>query len=193
MTSPVEDRKSSTRRIQQIALESGFSSLYRGYFPLVSRDLPFTITKFLVYDSVQKALLAAFPVAQELVYDSVQKVLLAAFPVAQEEAGLTLGVSLVAGVLAGLAGAVLTTPTDNVLTQLSGNTDKGWKDVIKDLIQEGGFFNIFRGVGLRCIYFGSLISLQFFLYDYFKILFQVSNDDLKLVLDVFSDRLSFYE
>jgi len=174
MTSPVEDRKSSTRRIQQIALESGFSSLYRGYFPLVSRDLPFTITKFLVYDSVQKALLAAFPVAQE-------------------EAGLTLGVSLVAGVLAGLAGAVLTTPTDNVLTQLSGNTDKGWKDVIKDLIQEGGFFNIFRGVGLRCIYFGSLISLQFFLYDYFKILFQVSNDDLKLVLDVFSDRLSFYE
>jgi hypothetical protein len=61
-----------------------------------------------------------------------------------------------------------------------------WVVVVKDLIsQEGGISNLFVGLGSRSIFFFLVIGLQFFLYDYVKNLFQVSSDDLTLVLDVF--------
>lgn len=61
-----------------------------------------------------------------------------------------------------------------------------WVGVIKELIaQDGGISNLFVGLGSRSIFFFLVIGLQFFLYDYVKGLFQVSSDDLTLVLDVF--------
>jgi len=171
------DFKGSWEYGKDLLKSKGFAYLFQGYFPLVSRDLPFTITKFLVYDLVQKALLLNLPAAQE-------------------DPSLTLLISLAAGLVAGVTGAIVTTPPDNVLTRLSKEDDEAdWKDIVRKILQEndGGFLNLFRGVGLRCFYFGSLISLQFFLYDYFKVLLQVSSDDFKLVLDVFADRLSFYD
>jgi hypothetical protein len=58
--------------------------------------------------------------------------------------------------------------------------------VVKELIaQDGGVSNLFVGLGSRSIFFFLVIGLQFFLYDYVKGLFQVSSDDLTLVLDVF--------
>ena len=41
--------------------------------------------------------------------------------------------------------------------------------------------------------FGSLIAGQFLLYDYWKQVFRVSTNDITLVLDVFADRMSFYQ
>lgn len=65
-------------------------------------------------------------------------------------------------------------------------TGPAWVSVIKELIgQEGGISNLFVGLGSRSIFFFLVIGLQFFLYDYVKGLFQVSSDDLTLVLDVF--------
>lgn len=64
--------------------------------------------------------------------------------------------------------------------------DLAWAAVVKDLIsQDGGIANLFVGLGSRSVFFFLVIGLQFFLYDYVKNLFQVSSDDLSLVLDVF--------
>jgi Mitochondrial carrier protein len=89
-------------------------------------------------------------------------------------------------------------PADLILTKTSAckresdvaeaKTDSGpeWVVVVKDLIQQpGGVSNLFVGLGSRSIFFFLVIGLQFFLYDYVKNLFQVSSDDLSLVLDVF--------
>jgi hypothetical protein len=43
------------------------------------------------------------------------------------------------------------------------------------------------------VFFALLIGIQFFLYDGFKQLFGVANDDLTLVLDVFSSAATSVE
>jgi hypothetical protein len=58
--------------------------------------------------------------------------------------------------------------------------------------EPGGLKSLGGGLGLRAVFFGSAIALQFFLYDYFKAVLKVAPDDLQQVLDVFADRLSFY-
>ena len=107
------------------------------------------------------------------------------------------------------AGAIVSHPADLILTKTSATKsslkkseeehctlDKtattssvsgpAWVSVIKELIaQDGGISNLFVGLGSRSIFFFLVIGLQFFLYDYVKGLFQVSSDDLTLVLDVF--------
>jgi hypothetical protein len=56
--------------------------------------------------------------------------------------------------------------------------------VVEDLVsQEGGFANLFVGLGARSVFL--VIGLQFVLDDYVKGLFLVGSDDLSLVLDVF--------
>lgn len=94
-------------------------------------------------------------------------------------------------------------PADLILTKTSASIGKtnvvsdesrvdgqrlgpAWVSVVKDLVsQDGGLSNLFVGIGSRSIFFFLVIGLQFFLYDYVKGLFQVSSDDLSLVLDVF--------
>ena len=102
------------------------------------------------------------------------------------------------------AGAFVSHPADLILTKTSASkrttevtanethsdgenvAGPAWVMVVKDLIsQDGGLSNLFVGLGSRSIFFFLVIGLQFFLYDYVKSLFQVSSDDLSLVLDVF--------
>jgi hypothetical protein len=99
------------------------------------------------------------------------------------------------------AGAFVSHPADLILTKTSAskknldrvgasdvNQESGpaWVGVVQDIIrQPGGMSNLFVGLGSRSIFFFLVIGLQFFLYDYVKNLFQVSSDDLSLVLDVF--------
>jgi hypothetical protein len=103
----------------------------------------------------------------------------------------------------GSAGAIVSHPADLILTKTSASIGKvkesndehkvigksigpTWVSVVKDLVgQDGGLSNLFVGLGSRSIFFFLVIGLQFFLYDYVKGLFQVSTDDLSLVLDVF--------
>jgi Mitochondrial carrier protein len=71
-------------------------------------------------------------------------------------------------------------------TARSVESGPAWVGVIRELVaQDGGISNLFVGLGSRSIFFFLVIGLQFFLYDYVKGLFQVSSDDLTLVLDVF--------
>ena len=71
-------------------------------------------------------------------------------------------------------------------TTKSVESGPAWVGVIRELVaQDGGISNLFVGLGSRSIFFFLVIGLQFFLYDYVKGLFQVSSDDLTLVLDVF--------
>lgn len=53
------------------------------------------------------------------------------------------------------------------------------------LAEDGGVLNLFAGFPARAVFFFLVIGLQFFLYDYIKVLLNVGSDDLTLVLDVF--------
>lgn len=164
--------------------------LFSGFAPIVSRELPFAITKFLVFDLLAKTIVALLNSQGNLVE-----------PVQVGVGPTGLAVSAVAGAVAGIAGAIISHPADLILTLQSSSaksegSDKDgeeeetkstdWRPLVKELLEkDGGVANLFVGLPARALFFFLVIGLQFFLYDFVKGLFNVSSDDLTLVLDVF--------
>ena len=166
--------------------------LWSGFAPILSRELPFAIAKFLTFDLIAKTVVVFLnSQASE-----------GALPVQIGVGPIGLAVSAGAGAIAGIAGAFVSHPADLILTKTSASKRKGdeiadvspasddkgpqWVEVVKDLMsQDGGLANLFVGLSSRSVFFFLVIGLQFFLYDYVKNLFQVGSDDLNLVLDVF--------
>jgi len=146
--------------------------LWSGFAPTVSRELPFALAKFLTFDVLSRTIVNAINTGDETMV--------------QVGVG-TLGllVSATAGSLAGIAGAIVSHPADLILTKTSARSEADWRDVVKELVEEGGPAALFVGLGARSTFFFLVIGLQFFLYDYVKSVFQVGLDDLSLVLDVF--------
>lgn len=169
---------SNGNKLDILRLEpSNLLPLWAGFAPTVSRELPFAIAKFLTFDLLSRAIL-------DIINSD------AATPVQVGVGSIGLSISAFSGSIAGIAGAIISHPADLILTKTSArgsSADKAdWRDVVKEIIsQEGGVLNLFSGLGARCTFFFLVIGLQFFLYDYVKNLFQVGQDDLTLVLDVF--------
>lgn len=202
--------------LKEMASEGGILSLWGGLGPLLLREMLFSLPKFVVFQSSSAFLLAQFPGIADTT-TNVDDLL----------------VSLVAGAAAGVAGAIVSSPADALVTRQSssgwvdeslpyhssstsaspssfsskeqvgdnvvdGSTDNGCKDNRSDgnvssaVHQKLDNESIFAGVGVRCIFFAASISVQFLLYDYFRVLLKVSPADLTEGLDVFADRLSFY-
>mmetsp|Transcript_30580 Transcript_30580/g.89350 ORF Transcript_30580/g.89350 Transcript_30580/m.89350 type:complete len:1165 (+) Transcript_30580:324-3818(+) len=169
--------------------------LFSGFTPIASRELPFAITKFLVFDLLAKAIIALLNSQGNLTE-----------PVQVGVGPTGLAISAVAGAIAGIAGAIISHPADLILTLQSGSAKSGsgssadgggkdeeeetdstdWRPLVKELLEkDGGVANLFVGLPARSLFFFLVIGLQFFLYDFVKGLFNVSSDDLTLVLDVF--------
>jgi solute carrier family 25 phosphate transporter 3 len=158
--------------------------LFAGFPPTVSRELAFAIPKFLAFDIITNVITGFINASADPGSLPIQ--------VGVGAEGLT--ISAFSGALAGIAGAIVSHPADLILTKTSASEKKqsedgggaDWRDVVKDLLsKEGGFANLYVGLQPRLVFFFLVIGLQFFLYDYVKVLLQVGSDDLSLVLDVF--------
>lgn len=179
-------------------------SLWSGFAPILSRELPFAIAKFITFDSI--ASISVDLLNSNAVEGSVP------IQVGVGTAGLT--ISALAGAIAGVAGAFVSHPADLILTKTSAASkasdteeqNPSWVAIVRELVSEdGGIANLFVGLSSRSVFFFLVIGLQvnalsvfvlifliiampvtqFFLYDYVKNLFRVGSDDLSLVLDVF--------
>jgi len=165
---------------QPLQLED-IKPLWSSFNPIVSRELPFAVTKFLVFD-----------LAAETISDLVNNsnVLGEGNQVQVGVGTLGLLLSALAGALAGIAGAFVSHPADLILTLTSTSSKEGeakdWRSIVKELLAaDGGALNFYAGFPARAVFFFMVIGLQFFLYDYIKTLLDVGTDDLTLVLDVF--------
>ena len=162
------------------------AKLWDGFYPLLARELPFTTAKLLVYSSAQQALFQLLPAARER-------------PLA------SLGVTVFCGALAGAAGALLSTPADAVVTELAtGKHGSDWTKALAAITGAEGEAEaagpglaavprLFAGAAQRCLLFAVIITVQLLLFDFCRDKLQVSPENLSLSLDVFADRLSFYE
>ncbi|KAL3826761.1 hypothetical protein ACHAXA_009370, partial [Cyclostephanos tholiformis] len=155
--------------------------LWSSFIPIASRELPFALTKFLVFD-LASSYIADFINGSNLLGDDEIRV---------GVGGLGLLLSAFAGALAGIAGAFVSHPADLILTLTSASSRedgqrKDWRMIVQELLAaEGGISNMYAGFPARAVFFFLVIGLQFFLYDYIKTLLDVGTDDLTLVLDVF--------
>jgi hypothetical protein len=178
--------KSTTKTPKEFSLKDiqakDLLPLFAGFPPTASRELAFAIPKFLAFDILSKTITVFIN----------SKAGPGSLPIQVGIGSEGLFISAISGALAGIAGGIISHPADLILTYTSASkkkkTDSGadWRDVVKDLLQkEGGIKNLFVGLQPRLVFFFLVIGLQFFLYDYVKILLQVGSDDLSLVLDVF--------
>jgi len=148
----------------------GWTKLYAGLPSLLTRQVIFGSIKFV-----------AFERTCEVIYHS--------WPVLHDAAWTSLGVSLVAGGIAGVLSSIVSQPADSVLTYVSQNNGSGKSSLgvlegSRLMIEQRGFGSLFRGLGSRCVWAGSIIGGQFLLYDVFRTYFGVNGDDLEQIYEV---------
>ena len=155
--------------------------LWDGLPALMGRELPFGVTKLLVYASTQDALLSVAPAARER-------------PL------FALLVSLAAGLVAGSMAGLASHPADTVVTRLAtGGFGRDWRAALADVLSGAESDEaaeqakvLYAGVKQRCLALAIIVTAQFILFDGLRAVLAVSKEDLSLILDVFEDRLDFY-
>lgn len=150
--------------------EIGWKNLYAGFSSLVLRQVMFGSIKFLAFERACETIFSVWPNLGDLTWTS-------------------LAVSLVAGGISGTISSVVSQPADSVLTYVAKNSkaDGGNLNLLEAtqaMVAEDGIGSLFRGIGSRCVWAGSIIAGQFLLYDVFREFFRVSSDDLSEVFRV---------
>jgi len=100
-------------------------------------------------------------------------------------------VTLVAGAAAGAAGALLSAPADAVVTELASGRSATPRDAVAAVAS--GKTPPFAGAAERMVLFAVVITVQLVLFDACRATLDVAPENLSLSLDVFADRLSFYD
>jgi len=136
----------------KILKNEGVMGFYAGLAPILAKQVPYTMAKFAVQGKAADAL-----------YDSIGST-----PKDMSDAG-NLGVSLMSGVIAGVAAAVISHPADSLLTKVNkaGAGGEGSMAVrLGRIAKEVGFVKLCT-VGLmpRCVMIGTLTAGQFGIFD----------------------------
>ncbi|KAM3576159.1 hypothetical protein VYU27_001867 [Nannochloropsis oceanica] len=170
-TAVLEPPMGMVATVEQMLKEGTLGELYAGLGPAVVGEIPFMMTKFAVFDAVSKAIYAIYPSASESV-------------------ALSLTVSLLSGMTAGVAAAAISQPLDTLTTKVTQYSQMkrggGIVAAIKDIYGKGGVKGFFKGTFPRAVKSAANIALQFFLYDFSKRALHVSADDIKVFFDVIS-------
>uniref|UniRef100_T1GT48 Mitochondrial phosphate carrier protein n=1 Tax=Megaselia scalaris TaxID=36166 RepID=T1GT48_MEGSC len=135
--------------VPKIMAEGGVGTFYKGLVPLWMRQIPYTMMKF-----------ACFERTVELLYAHVVPK-----PRSDCNKAEQLGVTFVAGYIAGVFCAVVSHPADVVVSKLNQAKGSTAMDVAKSL----GFMGMWNGLTPRIIMIGTLTALQWFIYDGVKV------------------------
>ena len=132
----------------------GSKGFYAGIVPLWSRQVPYTIVKFV-----------AFEWFVQYFYDNV-------FTKGKENygKGTQLGITFASGYLAGIFCAIVSHPADTILSKLvaKGNIEGSLGQKVGIIVKESGFKGLWAGLTTRIIMIGTLTGLQWYIYDSFK-------------------------
>uniref|UniRef100_A0AC35UII4 Phosphate carrier protein, mitochondrial n=1 Tax=Rhabditophanes sp. KR3021 TaxID=114890 RepID=A0AC35UII4_9BILA len=131
----------------------GLAGFYKGLPPLWMRQIPYTMMKF-----------ACFEKTVELLYQHV-------VPKPRDQCSKTeqLGVTFIAGYIAGVFCAVVSHPADTVVSKLNQDPNASAGSILKKL----GPVGVWGGLVPRIIMIGTLTALQWFIYDTVKVAFNI--------------------
>ncbi|KAJ5676640.1 Mitochondrial phosphate carrier protein [Penicillium maclennaniae] len=124
----------------RIFKEEGLAAFYSGFGPILFKQVPYTMAKFVVFEKVSEA-----------VYKTVNKDTLSD--------GAKTGINLGSGLVAGLAAAIVSQPADTMLSKINktpGAPGEGTHEL--------GIRGSYSGIGLRLFMVGSLTAGQFAIY-----------------------------
>ncbi|KAG0318377.1 mitochondrial phosphate carrier protein, partial [Dissophora globulifera] len=144
-----------TRILKEEGVHRGF---YSGFGPIVCKQVPYTMAKFVVYERASEAILKRLGPPESLSPSTMT------------------AVNLTSGVIAGAAAAVVSQPADTLLSKINKTSGSGSAmSRLVVLAKELGFRGLFLGLGPRIVLVGTLTSLQFGLYGDLKKTFGAGN------------------
>lgn len=138
----------------RILKEEGVGSFYNGFTPILFKQIPYNIAKFLVFER-----------AAEAIFGVVGK------PRNELSQGVLTSVNLSAGIIAGCAAAIVSQPADTLLSKVNKTKKAPGQSTIGLLAQLAGQLGVrgsFAGLPTRLVMVGTLTSLQFTIYGSLK-------------------------
>ncbi|KAL5594484.1 hypothetical protein BROUX41_001416 [Berkeleyomyces rouxiae] len=140
--------------LKTIIANEGVAGLYKGIVPLWGRQIPYTMMKFASFETIVAAMYARLPGTKDD-YSKAQQT----------------GVSFVGGYLAGILCAIVSHPSDVMVSKLNATREKGESSgaAVSRIYKQIGFSGLWNGLPVRIVMIGTLTGLQWMIYDYFKI------------------------
>ncbi|KAK5081893.1 mitochondrial phosphate carrier protein [Exophiala xenobiotica] len=132
----------------KIARTEGFGAFYSGFGPILFKQVPYTMAKFVVYEKVAEA-----------IYKTVDK--------NTASDGTKTVVNLGSGLIAGFAAAIISQPADTMLSKINktkGLPGEGTTSRLIKIAGELGLRGSFAGIGARLFMVGTLTAGQFAIY-----------------------------
>ncbi|KAI9774722.1 MAG: mitochondrial phosphate carrier protein [Candelina submexicana] len=132
----------------KIARNEGIGAFYSGFGPILFKQVPYTMAKFVVYEKVAEA-----------IYQRVDKSTLSD--------GAQTGVNLGSGLMAGFAAAIVSQPADTMLSKINktkGLPGEGTTSRLIKIAKELGLRGSYTGIGARLFMVGTLTAGQFAIY-----------------------------
>ncbi|KAG4439932.1 mitochondrial phosphate carrier protein [Cadophora sp. M221] len=126
----------------------GVGAFYAGFGPILLKQVPYTMTKFVVYEKVAEA-----------VYGFVDK--------STASDGMQTTINLGSGLVAGMAAAVVSQPADTMLSKINktkGLPGQGIASRLVTIAKELGLKGSFTGLPARLFMVGTLTAGQFAIY-----------------------------
>ncbi len=127
--------------------EIGLAGLYKGVVPLWARQVPYTMMKFTAFERTVEAIYKYALSKPKEAYSKNEQ----------------LGVTFVAGYIAGVFCAIVSHPADVVVSKLNKNADK----TVGQIMSELGFKGCWSGLGPRIFMIGTLTALQVQIFQFF--------------------------
>ncbi|KAI1311739.1 mitochondrial carrier [Xylaria venustula] len=126
----------------------GVGAFYAGFGPILFKQVPYTMTKFVVYEKVAEAIYRKFP--KKDMSDGAQTT-----------------VNLGSGLIAGFAAAIVSQPADTMLSKINktkGLPGEGTTSRLIKIAKELGLRGSYSGIGARLFMVGTLTAGQFAIY-----------------------------
>ncbi|KAF4975153.1 hypothetical protein FZEAL_8030 [Fusarium zealandicum] len=126
----------------------GIGAFYAGFGPILFKQIPYTMSKFVVYEKVAEAVYRKFP--KKDMSDGMQTT-----------------VNLGSGLIAGFAAAIVSQPADTMLSKINKTKGLPGEGTVSRLFKIGkelGIRGSYSGIGARLFMVGTLTAGQFAIY-----------------------------
>ncbi|KAJ5948253.1 mitochondrial phosphate carrier protein [Penicillium verhagenii] len=133
----------------KILKEEGVGAFYSGFGPILFKQVPYTMAKFVVFEKVSEAIYKSFGDKDKL------------------SNGTKTGINLGSGLIAGLAAAAVSQPADTMLSKINktpGLAGEGTVSRLVKIAKELGIRGSYSGIGARLVMVGSITAGQFAIY-----------------------------
>jgi len=136
-----------TRLLREEGVAKGF---YSGFGPILFKQIPYTMAKFVVYE-----------LAAENIYAAIGR------PRSELSNGTIVAVNLGSGIIAGTAAAIVSQPADTLLSKINKQKGAAGESVMGRLVKLAGELGprgLFLGLGPRIVMVATLTAGQFAIY-----------------------------